>query len=66
MKIVTIALICLYVAFNLVTTKLMTTSDMKKHFITGQCIVGIIAANIFYAPAWMLKGIKIAVNFLVR
>lgn len=66
MKIFIVALICLYVAFNLVTTKLMTAAEMKKHFISGQCIVGIVAANIFYAPAWLMKGVKIAINFLVR
>lgn len=66
MKILIIALICLYAAFNFVTAKLMNAKEMKKEFIDGQCIVGKIAANIFYIPAWVLKGLKIAIDVLVK
>lgn len=62
---ITIAIICLYVAFNIVTSMLMGAKEMKVKFIDGQCVVGKIAANIFYAPAWLLKGLKfIAVKFI--
>lgn len=66
MKILIIALICLYAAFNLVTAKLKSAKEMKKEFVDGQCIVGKIAANIFYIPAWVLKGLKIAIDVLVK
>lgn len=60
-KIFEIALVCVYLAFNILTAKLMSAECMKRSFIDGQCIVGKICANIFYAPAWLLKGIKTVV-----
>lgn len=66
MKILFIALICLYIAINIVTAKIMDTKEMKEKFITGQCLVGKIAANIFYAPAWLLKVFKIVIWFMVK
>ena len=59
MKIFIIAVICLYAAINIVTAKVMNAKEMKEEFITGQCLVGKIAANIFYAPAWLLKALKV-------
>ena len=56
--------ICLYVGFNLLTAKTHTAREMRDEFITGQCAVGVVLANIFYAPAWALKllrGIVVAV-----
>lgn len=65
MKIFLIALACLYVAFNCVTAKLIGAEEMKQRFIDGQCVVGKIAANIFYSPAWLLKGVKfLAIKFI--
>lgn len=61
MKVLEIIMICVYLAINFLTSKVMTAKSMKKSFIDGQCFVGKICANIFYAPAWLLKGIKIAV-----
>lgn len=58
MNILIIAIICLYIAFNIVTSKLLTAKEMKSRFIDGQCIIGRIAANAFYSFAWLLKGIK--------
>lgn len=66
MKILFIALICLYVAINIVTAKVMNAKEMKEEFITGQCFVGKIAANIFYAPAWLLKALKVVIWFMVK
>lgn len=42
-----IIIICLYLAFNIVTSKMLTAKEMKTRFIDGQCIVGKIAANAF-------------------
>ena len=65
MKIFLIVLICLYIVFNCTTAKLIGAEEMKQRFIDGQCVVGKIAANIFYAPAWLLKGVKfLAVNLI--
>lgn len=60
-KILEIVLVCVYLAFNILTAKLMSAKCMKHSFIDGQCMVGKICANIFYAPAWLLKGIKAVV-----
>lgn len=66
MKILFIAFICLYIAFNIVTSKLLTAKEMKNKFIDGQCIVGKIAANAFYSVAWLLKGIKFVIVNTVK
>ncbi len=66
MKIFIIAVICLYAAINIVTAKVMNAKEMKEEFITGQCLVGKIAANIFYAPAWLLKALKVIIWFMVK
>ena len=66
MKIFIIAVICLYAAINIVTAKVMSAKEMKEEFITGQCLVGKIAANIFYAPAWLLKALKVIIWFMVK
>ena len=50
--------IVLYVGFNLVTAKTHSAKEMKAEFITGQCAVGVVLANLFYAPAWALKFIR--------
>ncbi len=66
MKILIIAIICLYAAINLVTTKTMSVKEMKEKYIDNQCTVGKIAANIFYFPAWFMKAAKIIIWFLVK
>lgn len=66
MKILFIALVCLYAAINIVTAKVMNAKEMKEEFITGQCLVGKIAANIFYVPAWLLKAMKVIIWFMVK
>ena len=66
MKIFIIAVICLYAAINIVTAKVINAKEMKEEFITGQCLVGKIAANIFYAPAWLLKALKVIIWFMVK
>ncbi len=60
-KILEIIFICLYFAFNILTAKLYTAKRMQDEFITGQCLVGKICANLFYAPAWLLKGVRAVV-----
>jgi len=66
LNIILIAVAFVYGAFNVLTSKLMTAKEMKHSFIDGQCIVGKILTNIFYAPAWLLKGIRFLVLVLVK
>lgn len=54
-----------YITFNFVVSNRMDIKAMTAKFITGQNVVGKIATNIFYAPAWVLKGLKfLAVNLI--
>lgn len=48
---------------NLVVSYRYTTKDMHDKFIEGQCLVGKIAANIFYSLAWALKGLRFIVDW---
>lgn len=56
---IVVAIICF--AFNVLTAKVMSAKRMKHEFIDGQCLIGKIFANVFYAPAWLLKGIRAVV-----
>ena len=64
-KIIIIVIAAAYVAFNCIVSKRLAAKEMVSRFITGQNVVGRIATNIFYAPAWLLKGVKyLAVNLI--
>lgn len=58
LKILGIVTIIAYAGFNLVTAKTYSAREMREEFIAGQCTVGVICANIFYAPAWVLKLVR--------
>ncbi len=66
MKIVEVIVLIVYIAINLITAKRMSAKHMHDEFIEGQCMVGKICANIFYAPAWLLKGIRVLVLATIR
>lgn len=55
-----------YIIFNFVVSSKLGVKDMKMKFIDGQNVVGKIATNIFYAPAWILKGIKFLAVTLIK
>ena len=40
----------------------MSAAEMRDEFVTGQCTVGRIFANVFYSPAWLLKVVKILIK----
>lgn len=64
-KIIIIVIAAAYLVFNCIVSKRLAAKEMAGRFITGQNVVGRIATNIFYAPAWLLKGIKyLAVNLI--
>lgn len=60
-NIIGIMVAIVYFIFNVMTAKKMSARRMKQEFVDGQCMVGKICANIFYAPAWFLKGVKAVV-----
>lgn len=46
---------------NIHTTRVMSAKEMHDAFVEGQCFVGKVFANIFYAPAWFFKGLRFVV-----
>ena len=66
MKALLIIVVVLYTAFNLITAKLYSAREMKHDFIDGQCVVGKVFANIFYLPAWVLKGLRFIVVAMIK
>lgn len=65
-KIIFIVITFIYVVFNFITAKLMNAKEMKHEFVDGQCTVGRVFANIFYAPAWFLKAIRFIVLAAIK
>ncbi|MBR5014350.1 MAG: hypothetical protein IKY16_07080 [Bacteroidales bacterium] len=57
-KILTTLVIVLYIGINIFTSKICSAKEMREDLIDGQCAVGMICANVFYAPAWALKLLK--------
>ena len=49
---------------NIITAIKLPAHEMKRRYITGQCVVGRIAAGIFYAPALAIKGIIFVVLYI--
>lgn len=66
MKALLIIIVVLYTAFNLITAKLYSAREMKHNFIDGQCVVGKVFANLFYLPAWVLKGLRFIVVAVIK
>jgi hypothetical protein len=58
LQILGVITIVAYVAFNLIVANTHTAKEMFDEFIKGQCIAGMIFANLFYAPAWILKMVR--------
>ena len=65
-KVLLIIIAFTYIVFNIVTSKHMNAKQMKEEFVDGQCTVGRILANIFYAPAWFLKLVRLIVVSTVK
>lgn len=58
LNIILIGIAFIYIIFNFITAELLNAKEMKRKFVDGQCAVGIVFTNIFYAPAWLLKAIR--------
>ena len=65
-KIITIAAVVFYGICNLVMAYRRDAAEMYDEIIDGQCVVGKICANIFYLPAWVLKGLRWCVLGIVK
>lgn len=66
LEVLGILTIVLYIGFNLITAKTHSAREMRDEFVSGQCLVGAILANIFYAPAWVLKLLRSVVVATVK
>lgn len=55
-----------WAATNIFTIKMMSAKQMHEEFVAGQCLVGKICANIFYAPAWFFKGLRFVVLCAIK
>ena len=66
MNAVSVIVLIAYVLVNLVMSKLHSAREMKDMLITGQNLVGMVFSNLFYAPAWFLKGLRRAITATVR
>ena len=66
MKVLLIFAVVLYATLNLITAKLYSAREMKHDFIDGQCIVGKVFANVFYLPAWVLKGLRYVIVTVIK
>lgn len=56
----------IYLAINFVIANFFDAGEMKRRFVAGQCIVGRVFANIFYAPAWALKCLRFIVVLAIK
>lgn len=58
--------VVVWVFANLYTAKMYNAKEMRQEFINGQCLVGKIFANIFYAPAWLFKVVRLVVVATIK
>lgn len=63
-------IIILVIAFAVIVVNIFTAlkfsaRQMKEHFIDGNCIVGRVAAGIFYSLAWLIKGVKFIILYFI-
>lgn len=51
---------------NIYIIRIMSAKEMRDEFVKGQCFVGKVFANIFYAPAWFFKGLRFVVVATIK
>ena len=60
-----VLIVIVYTVANLIVSAKYDVSEMKEEFVTSRRLFGKIFANIFYALAWLLKGLKFLLNKFV-
>lgn len=65
-RVLWIIVLIIYAAFNLYVSKVYSMRQMKENFVDGQCVVGKVFTNMFYAPAWILKVFRALVVMLIK
>lgn len=66
LKITMISIAVFYSICNIVMAYNYNAKEMYGAIIEGQCTVGMIFANLFYLPAWLLKCLKMIIFYLVK
>ena len=65
LKVLLALIIIAYAAIQFLVAHWLSTQEMRGRFVRGQNLVGAIFANVFYAPAWILKGIRYVFTTLI-
>ena len=58
LQVIETAVICLWLYINASVAMFFTESQMKEELVTKQPFLKKIFGNAFYAPAWVMKGIR--------
>ena len=66
LKIGIIAALIFYGICNLVMAYKLDAFEMYEKLVVGQCTVGLISANLYSLPAWILKALREIILALVR
>lgn len=66
LRVLGVITIIIYVVFNLIVAYTHSVKEMREELIDGQCTIGKILANVFYAPAWSLKIVRVFVVSLIK
>lgn len=61
-----VILVLIWAASNIFVIKWKSAKQMRDEFVNGQCMVGKIFANAFYAPAWFFKGLRFVVLCAIK
>ena len=65
-ELIFILVIAFYIGCNIYVNFNMSAKDMYEEFVVDQNTTGKIFANVYYAPAWILKFIKGCVNKIIK
>ncbi len=66
MRVFFIFAVIAWMIFNIATSKIYSAKQLKNMIYSGYCVVGKIFASLFYAPAWILKGIRVVVLATIK
>lgn len=66
LTIIGIAVAVWCIVSNIYVIRVKSAKEMYAEYIECQCIVGVILVNIFYLPAWILKGLRFLAVAIIK
>ena len=57
---------CIWFLSNLIVAMAFSARTMYEELFEERDIFGKILVNVWYAPAWILKGFRVAVNAIIK